>query len=324
MRPIATLVLACLVSLIGYFGLFGFVLERPLSIDIIRPMLDHKLAHAAHQHGEKIWILAGSNARMSHSCAVLEQNLHRPCINLRIAGSVRLDWVTAQSERFMQPGDLVYMPLEYSSYVCPRAVYFTSQDAAYSFRHQREALWSRGAEGFIRAAFLFDLPALVTSLGEMGLNAMHVRRRYGVETLDAQGDETGNSDANAEPYAAKIAAAQFQPPQLWAFDAHRDGCQAFAARFLDWARQHGVRVVGGLPTTFADVRIDPALVAHIEDFYRAHGAAFVVLPDRSSFPRSAFYDEPYHLRQRGQIAHSRELATALRDFTRPPRGISHP
>src|SRR5262249_41627958 len=139
-------------------------------------------------------------------------------------------------------------------------------------------------------------------------------------TLDAQGDETGNSDANAKPYEAAVNSAQFQPPTAADFDANPDGCRAFAAQFLDWARQHGVQVVGGLPTTFADVPVDPGLIDRIRSFYRSHGAAFVVLPDRSRFPRSAFYDSPYHLRQRSQIAHSRQLAEALRSFVRTPGG----
>src|SRR5215470_16747613 len=106
MRPIGSLLLACLASLAGYFAIFGLVLSRPLSVDIIRPMPDSKLAHAAHQPGRKIWIVAGSNARMSHSCAVLEPELHEPCINLGIADSVRLDWTTLSSEPLMNRGDL--------------------------------------------------------------------------------------------------------------------------------------------------------------------------------------------------------------------------
>ena len=86
-----------------------------------------------------------------------------------IAGDVALDWTLDKARRELAPGDLVYMPIEYELYSRPRARLQTGMDAAYRFRHDKASLAARGPEGIVRAAFMFSLPTLVQSLGEMGL-----------------------------------------------------------------------------------------------------------------------------------------------------------
>ncbi len=73
---------ACALSVIAYLLLFGFVVSRPLVVDQISQFMDRKLAYADSTGHPKIFVVAGSNARFSHSCAVLEAALHRPCVNM--------------------------------------------------------------------------------------------------------------------------------------------------------------------------------------------------------------------------------------------------
>jgi hypothetical protein len=89
---------------------------------------------------------------------------------------------------------------------------------------------------------------------------------------------------------------------------------AMVVDFLAWALAHQVRVVGGLPTGFADAPIPDATVAAIAAVFSAHGGCFLLLPNRSRYPRSAFFDTPEHLNEPAQIAHSRTVAMALRDI----------
>jgi len=78
-----------------------------------------------------------------------------------------------------------------------------------------------------------------------------------------------------------------------------------AERFIAWAQGHGVRVIGGLPTEFADLPMPESTLAAIRQLYLVHGAGFLELPNRSRYPRSAFFDSPDHLNERWQIAHSK-------------------
>ena len=311
MRAFLYLLAACTISLVLYMILFGFLVLRPLVVDQAQEMLEKKLAYGLKAGHPQIVIIAGSNARFSHSCAVLEQSLHRPCTNLGVAGTVGMDWTLDAARRILKRGDLAYMPIEYDIYSLPRAQLFTGMDAAYRFRHDMGSLTERGPEGIARAAFMFSLPTLAQSFGEMALAEASVRRRYGLDTLDKQGDEIGHDDASANAYLGTIRSASQRMPETEALlTSPRAGAQAIAV-FLDWCRTQGVTAVGGLPTVFNDKPIPDAPVAKLRAFYRAHGAGFLVLPNRSQYPRSDFYDSDYHLRESWQQRHSTLLAEEL-------------
>jgi len=312
MRYFLALLIACAASLLAYLILFGVLVSRPLVIDQVRDFMDRKLAYADSTPHPKIFVVAGSNARFSHSCAVLESALHRPCINMGIHADAALDWTFDTLRGRLAAGDLVYMPIEYDLYSRTRLQMMTGMDAAYRFRHDKASLAVRGPEGMVRAAFMFSLPTLVQSLGEMGLQAAGVHRRFNLDTLDRQGDETGHDGAKAIPYRDVIAQAREELPDITGVLSHPDGAQQTIADFLDWARGRGVIAVGGLPTIFDDRPVPDASIAALKIFYARHGADFLVLQNRSQYPRDDFYDTGSHLRQSAAEAHSRLLAQALR------------
>jgi hypothetical protein len=70
--------------------------------------------------------------------------------------------------------------------------------------------------------------------------------------------------------------------------------------------------VGGLPTGFADAPIPDSTIASIQSVFQSNHAAFLLLPNRARYPRTAFFDTPDHLNEPAQIAHSRAVAVALR------------
>jgi hypothetical protein len=312
MKALLSLLGASAMSLAAYLLLFGFVVSRPMVVDQIRDFMDKKLAYAQTTPHPKIFVVAGSNARFSHSCAVLEETLGRPCVNMGIAGDVALDWTLDNLRRQLAAGDLVYMPVEYDLYSRTRERLLTGMDAAYRFRHDKASLLSRGPEGIVRAAFMFSLPTLVQSVGEMALRAASVRRRFNVDTMDKEGDETGHDGAKAKPYRAVIRYEDAVVPDPRSLLDNPGGSQAVIADFLGWCRGHGVAVVGGLPTVFDDKLVPEAVIAQLRGFYAKHGARFVALANRSQYPRADFYDSGYHLRQSAQERHTRLLAEALR------------
>ena len=316
MRRLVRLLMACGISIAAYCVLFGFVVSRPLVIDEFGAMLRAKLAYGHAATWPKVVILAGSNARFSHSCAVIERRLQRPCVNFGIAGDIGLDWVLDAARSTMRAGDLVYLPLELTFYSNTRTRMLTGSDAAYRWRHDKASLWSRGPEGVVRAMFMFDLRGLIDSLAEMALSAGGFERRIGVATLNAQGDEIGHTDEQAKAYESFLKTVRYVPPDPAHLLDNPNGVQSALASFLDWCRQNGVTVVGGLPTVFDDTRYSDSLVERLREFYARHDAAFVALPNRSQYPRLLFFDTPYHLRERAQLTHSEMVADALLPFTR--------
>ena len=103
MRYFLALLAACAVSVLAYLLVFGVLVSRPLVIDQVADFMGRKLAYADATPHPKIFVVAGSNARFSHSCAVLEAELHRPCINMGIAADVALDWTLDFADKARSP-----------------------------------------------------------------------------------------------------------------------------------------------------------------------------------------------------------------------------
>lgn len=314
MRALVDLLAACILSIILYVLVFGYVVSRPMVVDQSQALLNKKISYARATPHPKIFIVAGSNARFSHSCAVLEMRLQRPCVNMGVAQDIALDWMLDNTRKQLAAGDLVYLPIEYDVYLQTRVQLETGMDAAYRFRHDKASLTSRGPEGIARAAFMFDLPTFIQSIGEMALQAAGVHRRFGLETLDRQGDEIDHDGKAALPYVNVIRHTPQEVSDVGPLLSATDGAPAALGSFLDWCRGHGVTAIGGLPTIFNDVPVSPKTISELRNFYSRHGAAFIVLPNRSQYPRADFYDTGYHLRQSAQTYHSGLLAKALRPF----------
>jgi hypothetical protein len=93
--------------------------------------------------------------------------------------------------------------------------------------------------------------------------------------------------------------------------------------FIRWANANGIRVIGGLPTEFADHPMAGETQEAMQSVYLANGADFIVLPNFSRYPRSAFFDSAEHLNETWQAVHSRLLAEQLR-WHRVPIAAAHP
>jgi hypothetical protein len=166
-----------------------------------------------------------------------------------------------------------------------------------------------GWHGVVKAVFGFNPRYMITGLGEMALHRAGVSRRFSLATLNAQGDETGHDAAKAAPYREfnkawprmTVDAAAYVDRSYWT-DVTRE---------LDRLRAHGVIIVGGLPTTFDDTIIPADVLPFLRRYYADAGGCFIVLPNRSLYPRDDFYDTNYHLMESWQHHHSSALAPTL-------------
>jgi hypothetical protein len=310
MRPILILLGACLLSVALYGAVFGFVIEKPLTIGTVERLLEAKRDRALATPSPKLLILAGSNARVSHRCETIEAVLGMKCVNLGIGRGLGLDWLLKQWREVIRPGDLVYMPLEYDQYLDGKLQTMTGPDAALMFREDKRELFELGGERTLRAFFHFDLPFLISGAAEMALAAGGTRRRYGLETLTPQGDESGHTPDKGLAYRDYITSVQPFIPDA-AMLAAPSYAKDLVSAFLRWAKANRVTVVGGLQTTFMDAKVPDAAIAVIGGIYEDAGQPFLVLENRSQYRRSCFYDTAAHLNETCQIEHSRRVAEAL-------------
>ena len=279
------ILISCGASLILYAIAFGAILERPLSLGFPQAQLDAKLARGAAVDGRKLVILAGSNGPYSHRCETIEPILGMPCVNAGVAVGIGLDYLFARWKPLLHPGDVVYLPLEEAQYTRGRLASRLGPDAAIMARHDRTTLLALPPARWIAALFAFDLRAGVLSLIETALvtNGFHDPRADATGTTNAWGDHVGHTLALALASQAVLAAAT--PLHATADNVRsQEGARQVAA-FLDWARLHRLRAIGGLPTGFDDAPMPEATVAAIRTLFEAHGAQFLELPNRGRYPR---------------------------------------
>lgn len=306
MRPLLNLVTTLLASVLLYLGVFS-VVHRPLTLGDIPRQLDLKLRYGATLPSPRLVIFAGSNGRYSHRCDAIAETLALPCVNMSIAVGVGLDFMLDQLAQMLRPGDIVYMPLEYSQYTVDREEMEAGAHNAVLVHDLTAQLWASPWPVIARAYAGFDLSFLVHGLIEMGLARTGFQRRTSLDTLTPQGDESQHTAEKALAYRNQLAAAT--PPALDITATPH--VQAVLGRFLRAQRQRGVRVIGGLPTVPTTQPVPAATVAHLQGLYTAHGQQFLVLLGRSQYPLTCFFDSVSHLHEGCQLEHSRRVGAAL-------------
>ncbi len=310
------LIIAMLASFGLYYLVFNTAIARPMTRGTIFEMLDRKLAHAQASQEPQLFFMAGSNARYSHSCAVLSAELARPCTNMGIAAGVGIDMQLSALGGVVQPGDTIYMPLEYNQYsVVGSAVMFSAETGEW-FRRDKAGLYeARGPEGVLKAFFHFDISYGAQSVFEMLFQAIGGTRRVGLQTMNEMGDEVGHTLEKSEPYREVLAKKEWAAPvrgETLIADAQPGDAQSRIAAFVATMAQNDVTVIGGLPTTFDDMPIPDDLIEGLRALFTENGGQFIALDNRSQYPRAEFHDTHYHLNETAAAAHTRRVAAALR------------
>jgi hypothetical protein len=312
------ILLACAASLALYAGVFGWLLDRPLTLGMLRARIDTNLARGAAVEGPKLIILAGSNGPYSHRCETIEPIIDRPCVNAGVAVGVGLDYLFARWKPLLHPGDIVYLPLEETQYVYTQATVELGPDAAIMLRHDHATLRLMPLRRQFAALFSSDLRTAIMSLLETALlrTDFHDPRDAVVGSTNAWGDHIGHTSALA---AANGSVLTEDHPVHPSAERIRAGYGTIMVEdFLHWAAAHQVRAIGGLPTGFADSPIDNDALAVIRAIYRNAAAGFLELPNRSRYPRADFFNTADHLNEAAQIRHSVFVGRALLLMTAHP------
>jgi hypothetical protein len=305
------ILLTCGASLALYGTAFACLLDRPLTLGLLRSRIEANLASGEAIRRPKLVILAGSNGPYSHRCETIAPIIGLPCVNAGVAVGIGLDYLFARWKPLLSRNDIVYLPMEEAQYVRPRTTAELGPDAAIMLRHDRTTLSTLPPRRQVAALFAGDLRAAVMSMIETVLagGGFDDPRAAATGGPNAEGDHTGHTAAIAASNRAALAAIKpFHPTASQIASGY--GSEQIVA-FLKWAKANGVRVIGGLPTGFIDSPIGDDALAAIRTIYRVHGADFLELPNQGRYPRDAFFDTQDHLNEAAQIAHSVAVAGAL-------------
>ena len=301
------LLLCCAASVALYIAVFGFLIDRPLSLGLLRLEILQKSARLAALPSPKLVILAGSNGPYSHSCAVLGPMLGLPCENAGIAVGIGLDQLFLRYGPDLQTGDVVYLPMELEQYTATPASVRGGADAGMLLRRDKALLARLPAGRVLGALFCCTLADFLEGVAEMPIAAAGLirPRRMLAQQYDVQGDRIGTTLASAD---AALLRQPVAPAPAAAAIANGYGA-TLIRRFVRAETGRGVIMIGGLPTQFQDVVLPAATIAAVRWVY--FGGGFLRLPNDSQYPRTDFYDSKDHLAQPCQAAHSIVLGGAL-------------
>ncbi len=300
----------CALSILLYVLAFGFVLDRPLSLGLLRMEIAQKAARLEALPSPKLVILAGSNGPYSHSCAVIGPMLGMPCENAGIAVGIGLDDLFRRYAPALRAGDVVYMPMEFRQYGVTRMENDEAADAGFLLRHDRDVLAGLPPDRVMGAVFCCDLNDFLESLVEMPAGFLMPPDEILAGEYDGQGDRIDNISPGG-------VVLPNPPGVVMGYGA------GLISRFVAAQKARGVIVIGGLPTQFVAAPPDAAELAEIGGIY----GRFAVLPNESVYPRQDFYGSADHLSRDCQLAHSIAVARLLagvlgRVAGAPPVGLA--
>jgi len=312
---LTTIVFAILFSCTLYIGVFLFLVDKPLTIGSIGGIFEKKYDYLESITGNKLIILAGSNGRFSHRCETYEQvtNSGLPCANLSVTANLSLDYQFDLLTPYLEPGDIVYLPLEYGALAGDREQMRSGVELPYVVSNDHEYLFQMSVDRLLDALFYFDLRYFFSGLGEMTLQTLGIQRRFNLDTLTKQGDESTHTPEKGLVYRDMLMTTKWEPPGEEDFSEGSYKAN-IVSDFLKWAKENNVSVVGGLPTTFDDQPIPETLVLSICEFFKRNGQDFLLFENRNQYPRENFFDTPYHLLETYQIEHTKLITARLDDM----------
>lgn len=310
-------------SCIAFFAYFIAyrIISKPLTDGEIVRLIDKKTAllektkgkNSGNSDSQRLIILAGSNGRFSHSCSEIQPLINKPCINASLMAGIGIDYVLELYRPLLRKGDVIYMPYEYEQYNQDKNVVFSGPDNSILWRTDLSTLANLGTERVMRASFFADAKYFIHGIVEMGLSKRGIKRRFDEASINTHGDQTGHTRELGKSYESFLKSKSVVIPSLQ-LSKNTPYSAEIISRFLLAAKKQGITVAGGLPTTFDDVKIPPQTREELQKFYLSHGQHFIETPSLSQYPRSCFFDMPYHLNEACQKEHSRQVHDVLKPY----------
>jgi hypothetical protein len=309
-KTLRNIILACLSSILIYLLVFAFLVKKPLTMGFINDAQQVRASYWRANPGPKLVIIAASNGLFSHRAEVMERVLGIPCLNGSTIGQFGLDVQIALAKRWLASGDIVFMPLEYTSYALTSEEIDKSAANSFIISYAPGLLRDFGWHRVLSVLFHFDLKYLISAVVEMGMAEVGISRRFNKGSLTPQGDMQGHTESLGKEYRGYVSSLLQASPSDELLYKKFQG-EIVLENFLRWAKEHHIRVIGALPTVFNDRPISDKVIAKIASIYRSQGQEFLLLPNHSQYDRHCFYDTNYHLNEANQIAHSELVAKYL-------------
>ena len=317
MKPILSVIAASLLGLVLYSGLFGVVIDKPLSVGIFDRVYSQKRAYGQALDKPKIVLAAGSSGFYSDRCETIAEESGIPCVNLSIALALGRETILQQVKQVAEPGDIVLLPWEYRLYFLNAEDMRARISYPYIVRHEKSFLKGLGVRRSLDALFYFDLDYLFAALLETENYVGGKRHGFDKEgRMTLQGDYRGHTAEVAAKYREKVETAGSSAAETRRI-AEMVEPPAGLMEFIKWANVNDITVYGLLSPSVDSGELSPEALDKMRAWFgMAEKGGFLEFKGNLQYPYTCFFDSREHLQEECQIQHSRVIGKGLAEQVR--------
>ncbi|MDJ0661024.1 MAG: hypothetical protein QNJ42_16270 [Crocosphaera sp.] len=285
--------------------------------DWLNLTLTHKEKTASNvlPNQRKILIVSGSNALFGLSAKQISETTGIKAINLASHAGLGGEYILNRSEKFINKGDIILLPLEYPLYSSPGISYDFNEYMVLSkfmISYDSKSLWKISPISFLtfvlENAFSWPNYSEYQNYFRGHLSRKVIEERlqqqrilygcYSGLTLNEYGDETCNIGKEDDPVMPTVSATAL-PHSLGKIDSG-----GYLKSFIEVATEKGAILIPLYPvsTRTDDYQKPPfqASAQKIKTFWEEQNIPFLDSLDNSLLPPELMYDTYYHPRDRGR------------------------
>ncbi|MBH8552050.1 hypothetical protein I8751_06620 [Nostocaceae cyanobacterium CENA357] len=266
--------------------------------------------------GKRILIVSGSNALFGISAKKIYQETGVPTVNLATHAALGVKYTLDDAKTILKEGDIVLLPLEYSTYtwggnfnetylkhvLSHDTNYFNNLSISAKFNH------------VIQLSNIDILSSLVLYkdqqevLSELKAKALK-KKCYTGFTLNEFGDELcniGQKPLDVMPNALKI-------PKNYTIDP-----TGVIAEFLDWCKQNKIKVLALYPVMQKQDQYQKEkyqiFFNKIKEYYQYNGTLLLGDPYQATLPNELMFNTQYHPNDRGRDIRTQQIISLIKPY----------
>lgn len=261
----------------------------------------------------KIVIVSGSNSLFGISCEIIHEQINLNCVNGGTYGALGTHYILEASKKWLNPGDMVILPLEYASYRDNGE--FSNLLIDYILSRDFDYFKTVGLEDKIRIISGVSFERLLRGISAKFKPNKPWQSFYNAKDLNQYGDETSNL-VNNITRSNRNKLKNIQPMENSGYIRSSKGMRVIA-EYVEFCSQNNIKVLATWPNTvwfdvYQETKQDEW--RSIRDFYNNLEVDILGNPEDFMYDKSMFYDSAYHLNNVGVAQRTKQLIELLNPY----------
>ncbi len=315
-KYIKSIISGIMISLVIYLAIVFYQIGAPTESSHQFDLVYRTTTNIAQSFSQpKLVVVAGSNAAFGVRCQLIYEEMGIACVNGGTHAGLGIDYLLYKARRWIKPGDIVLLPLEYNHYVADGkptdllidyvfshdSDYFYATDFGLKARLTLGMSFVRLAKG-VMAKIKPLIPAEADALSQN-------RNRYGDFILNQASEITSEQRDKLNKFPPlSIIKGSFSSTY---------GTNVIRA-FVEWCKANQVKVIATYPNTIYFPEYEQEMQSNffisIQTFYQELGVPLLGHPQDFMYGTSNFFDTNYHLNDRGCQERTQQLIHLLRPY----------